>query len=79
MSSISTRCAPENVEREVRPTRPFGAALPLRQLPDVAAVTAFFAEVNGFLAENKETEALVPLHHEGRPSEPELETQPSGF
>jgi len=27
----------------------------------------------------EETEALVPLHHEGRPSEPELETQPSGF
>jgi hypothetical protein len=26
---------------------PFGAALPLRQLPDVAAVTAFFAEGRG--------------------------------
>jgi hypothetical protein len=26
---------------------PFGAALPLRQLPDVAAVTAFFAEARG--------------------------------
>jgi erythromycin esterase-like protein len=27
----------------------------------------------------EETEALVPLHHEGRPSEPEFETEPSGF
>jgi erythromycin esterase len=27
----------------------------------------------------EETRALHPLHHEGRPTEPELETEPSGF
>jgi len=27
----------------------------------------------------EETNALRPLHHEGPPSEPELETEPSGF
>ena len=27
----------------------------------------------------EETRALRPLHHEGRPTEPELETEPSGF
>jgi erythromycin esterase-like protein len=25
------------------------------------------------------TTALRPLHHEGRPTEPELETEPTGF
>jgi hypothetical protein len=25
------------------------------------------------------TTALQPLHHEGRPTEPELETEPTGF
>ncbi len=27
----------------------------------------------------EETRALAPLHHEGRPREPEFETEPSGF
>jgi erythromycin esterase-like protein len=27
----------------------------------------------------EQTEALHPLHHESRPIEPELETQPTGF
>lgn len=27
----------------------------------------------------EETTALRPIHHEGRPTEPELETEPSGF
>jgi erythromycin esterase-like protein len=27
----------------------------------------------------EETTALCPLHHEGRPIEPELETEPTGF